>query len=87
MSRHKPAANIAKNITNPYPSEEQKATFSNVRSTRDAKKYCIHHANLLLQLTGISMTQVSNWFINHRRRCPELREKRERVRTGSMLDN
>ncbi|KAH9825495.1 Homeobox protein TGIF1 [Teratosphaeria destructans] len=48
------------NIGNPYPSEEQKALFSNA--------------------TGISMTQVSNWFINHRRRCPELRDKRERNR-------
>ncbi|QIW94786.1 hypothetical protein AMS68_000304 [Peltaster fructicola] len=54
------------NISNPYPSEEQKALFSSA--------------------TGISMTQVSNWFINHRRRCPELREKRERVRTGGILD-
>ncbi|SMY22603.1 unnamed protein product [Zymoseptoria tritici ST99CH_1A5] len=33
--------------------------------------------------TGINLTQVSNWFINHRRRCPELRDKRERVRGGS----
>nr|OQO27482.1 hypothetical protein B0A51_06197 [Rachicladosporium sp. CCFEE 5018] len=32
--------------------------------------------------TGISMTQVSNWFINHRRRCPELRDKRDRSRVG-----
>ncbi|KAK4502840.1 hypothetical protein PRZ48_006266 [Zasmidium cellare] len=51
------------NITNPYPSEEQKAIFSNA--------------------TGISMTQVSNWFINHRRRCPELRDKRDK---GRMRD-
>ncbi|USW52067.1 Putative Homeobox domain-containing protein [Septoria linicola] len=51
------------NIANPYPSEEQKAIFSNA--------------------TGISMTQVSNWFINHRRRCPELRDKREKSRGGS----
>ncbi|KAF7196347.1 Homeobox protein TGIF1 [Pseudocercospora fuligena] len=51
------------NISNPYPSEEQKAIFSNA--------------------TGISMTQVSNWFINHRRRCPELRDKREKSRGGS----
>ncbi|CZT25649.1 uncharacterized protein RCC_11318 [Ramularia collo-cygni] len=51
------------NITNPYPSEEQKAIFSSA--------------------TGISMTQVSNWFINHRRRCPELRDKREKSRGGS----
>lgn len=50
------------NIANPYPSEEQKAVFSNA--------------------TGISMTQVSNWFINHRRRCPELRDKREKSRGG-----
>ncbi|TKA25320.1 hypothetical protein B0A50_06224 [Salinomyces thailandicus] len=55
------------NITNPYPSEEQKALFSKV--------------------TGISMTQVSNWFINHRRRCPELRDKRERTRVnGREID-
>ncbi|KAM3416978.1 hypothetical protein BST61_g8563 [Cercospora zeina] len=53
------------NIANPYPSEEQKAIFSNA--------------------TGISMTQVSNWFINHRRRCPELRDKREKSR-GSSRD-
>ncbi|KAK1041947.1 homeodomain super [Friedmanniomyces endolithicus] len=46
------------NITNPYPSEEQKV--------------------LLLRATGISMTQVSNWFINHRRRCPKLRDRCER---------
>ncbi|KAK4544666.1 hypothetical protein LTR36_003915 [Oleoguttula mirabilis] len=52
------------NITNPYPSEEQKALFSNA--------------------TGISMTQVSNWFINHRRRCPELRDKREKGRSNGM---
>ncbi|KAK5170290.1 homeodomain superfamily [Saxophila tyrrhenica] len=32
------------------------------------------------EVTGISMTQVSNWFINHRRRCPELRDKREKSR-------
>ncbi|KAK0250731.1 homeodomain super [Friedmanniomyces endolithicus] len=51
-----------RNITNPYPSEEQKALFS--------------------RATGISMTQVSNWFINHRRRCPELRDKREKHRVG-----
>ncbi|KAI7540616.1 hypothetical protein KC331_g9072 [Hortaea werneckii] len=50
------------NMSNPYPSEEQKALFS--------------------KATGISMTQVSNWFINHRRRCPELRDKRERGRVG-----
>ncbi|KAK5735764.1 homeodomain superfamily [Elasticomyces elasticus] len=50
-----------RNITNPYPSEEQKALFS--------------------RATGISMTQVSNWFINHRRRCPELRDRRERHRS------
>lgn len=25
------------------------------------------------------MTQVSNWFINHRRRCPELRDKRDKT--------
>ncbi|EMC93849.1 hypothetical protein BAUCODRAFT_212345 [Baudoinia panamericana UAMH 10762] len=34
------------------------------------------------RITGISMTQVSNWFINHRRRCPELRDRRERQQTG-----
>ncbi|KAK5732144.1 homeodomain superfamily [Elasticomyces elasticus] len=50
-----------RNITNPYPSEDQKALFS--------------------RATGISMTQVSNWFINHRRRCPELRDRRERHRS------
>ncbi|KAK6442793.1 homeodomain superfamily [Oleoguttula sp. CCFEE 5521] len=32
--------------------------------------------------TGISMTQVSNWFINHRPRCPELRDKQDRSRIG-----
>ncbi|KAF2725337.1 hypothetical protein K431DRAFT_100887 [Polychaeton citri CBS 116435] len=32
--------------------------------------------------TGISLTQVSNWFINHRRRCPELRDRRDRTRIG-----
>ncbi|KAK5109895.1 hypothetical protein LTR62_006502 [Meristemomyces frigidus] len=32
------------------------------------------------QATGISMTQVSNWFINHRRRCPELRDRRDKHR-------
>ncbi|KAK6439443.1 homeodomain superfamily [Oleoguttula sp. CCFEE 5521] len=38
--------------------------------------------------TGISMTQVSNWFINHRRRCPELRDKRDRSRAagGDLSD-
>ncbi|OQO06889.1 hypothetical protein B0A48_07455 [Cryoendolithus antarcticus] len=38
--------------------------------------------------TGISMTQVSNWFINHRRRCPELRDKRDRSRVegGDLSD-
>lgn len=35
---------------------------------------------LFSNATGISMTQVSNWFINHRRRCPELRDKREKSR-------
>ncbi|KAF2770691.1 hypothetical protein EJ03DRAFT_373551 [Teratosphaeria nubilosa] len=40
---------------------------------------------LFSSATGISMTQVSNWFINHRRRCPELRDKRERNR-GSGRD-
>ncbi|KAK3676982.1 homeodomain super [Recurvomyces mirabilis] len=53
------------NITNPYPSEEQKALFS--------------------RATGISMTQVSNWFINHRRRCPELRDRRDKHH-GSSRD-
>ncbi|KAM0722268.1 hypothetical protein Q7P37_001709 [Cladosporium fusiforme] len=52
------------NISNPYPSEEQKAIFSHE--------------------TGISMTQVSNWFINHRRRCPELRDKRDKTRIGGL---
>lgn len=28
---------------------------------------------------NINLTQVSNWFINHRRRCPELRNRREKV--------
>ncbi|WPH05089.1 Homeobox protein TGIF1 [Acrodontium crateriforme] len=51
------------NISNPYPSEEQKLHFS--------------------KATGVSMTQVSNWFINHRRRCPELRDKRSKSRHGS----
>ncbi|OQN95049.1 hypothetical protein B0A48_18866 [Cryoendolithus antarcticus] len=54
------------NMSNPYPSEEQKQVFSNA--------------------TSISMTQVSNWFINHRRRCPELRDKRDRSRLGDLSD-
>lgn len=37
-----------------------------------------------LQATGISMTQVSNWFINHRRRCPELRDKRDKTRIHGL---
>ena len=40
-----------------------------------------------IQATGISMTQVSNWFINHRRRCPELRDKRERVRESGCIND
>ncbi|KAJ9619917.1 homeodomain super [Taxawa tesnikishii (nom. ined.)] len=36
---------------------------------------------------GINLTQVSNWFINHRRRCPELREKRERGRSPEGDDD
>jgi hypothetical protein len=39
---------------------------------------------ICFQATGISMTQVSNWFINHRRRCPELRDKRDRIRIGGL---
>lgn len=31
---------------------------------------------------NINMTQVSNWFINHRRRCPELKQKREKDNTS-----
>ncbi|KAF2862048.1 hypothetical protein K470DRAFT_256305 [Piedraia hortae CBS 480.64] len=53
-------------ISNPYPSEEQKAYFS--------------------RETGITMTQVSNWFINHRRRCPELKERRQRTRSSAGGD-
>lgn len=33
------------------------------------------------------MTQVSNWFINHRRRCPELKDKREKGRAGGREDD
>ena len=40
----------------------------------------------ITQATGISMTQVSNWFINHRRRCPELRDKREKGRGGGEVN-
>ena len=64
------------NIANPYPSEEQKAAFSNVSEFTRGNGAVIDRA----QVTGISMTQVSNWFINHRRRCPELRDKREKNR-------
>jgi len=34
-----------------------------------------------------NLEQVSNWFINHRRRCPELREKREKRSSPSDKDD
>jgi hypothetical protein len=70
------------NITNPYPSEEQKAVFSNVSNNNVSSN--ILRLTICFQATGISMTQVSNWFINHRRRCPELRDKRDRIRVGGL---
>jgi hypothetical protein len=73
----------SKNITNPYPSEDQKAIFSSVSkplARRTCRSKLIHNK----QATGISMTQVSNWFINHRRRCPELRDKRDKTRVGGL---
>ncbi|RMY25009.1 hypothetical protein D0866_11234 [Hortaea werneckii] len=69
------------NMSNPYPSEEQKALFSKVRIELPRFR-CPLLGLTKRQATGISMTQVSNWFINHRRRCPELRDKRERGRVG-----
>ncbi|KAK5731445.1 homeodomain superfamily [Elasticomyces elasticus] len=37
----------------------------------------------LSSATGISMIQISAWFINRRRRCPEFLEKRTRMRRDS----
>lgn len=68
-------------MSNPYPSEEQKALFSKVCIELPLFR-CPLLGLTKRQATGISMTQVSNWFINHRRRCPELRDKRERGRVS-----
>jgi hypothetical protein len=73
---------VLQNITNPYPSEEQKAVFSNVSNNDTSSTF--PWLTTSVQATGISMTQVSNWFINHRRRCPELRDKRDRTRVGGL---
>lgn len=85
-SKRERALTVKQNIANPYPSEEQKAVFSNVSTTQNrALDLCLQYTcayTIPLQATGISMTQVSNWFINHRRRCPELRDKREKSRGG-----
>ncbi|KAF2224328.1 hypothetical protein BDZ85DRAFT_100440 [Elsinoe ampelina] len=48
--------------------------LDNPYPSEDEKKY-------FAQKAGINLTQVSNWFINHRRRCPELREQRDKKTT------
>lgn len=48
--------------------------LDNPYPSEDEKKYFAVKA-------GINLTQVSNWFINHRRRCPELREQRDKKQT------
>ncbi|KAF4548282.1 putative homeobox protein CUP9 [Elsinoe fawcettii] len=48
--------------------------LDNPYPSEDEKKY-------FAQKAGINLTQVSNWFINHRRRCPELREQRDKKST------
>ncbi|TKX27187.1 homeobox KN domain-containing protein 1 [Elsinoe australis] len=48
--------------------------LDNPYPSEDEKKF-------FAQKAGINLTQVSNWFINHRRRCPELRETRDKKST------
>ncbi|KAF2155783.1 hypothetical protein K461DRAFT_274813 [Myriangium duriaei CBS 260.36] len=50
------------------------AHLDNPYPSEDEKKF-------FAQKAGINLTQVSNWFINHRRRCPELREQRDKKQT------
>ena len=65
-------------LDNPYPSEEDKKHFAaeagiNLTQVRPLTRMFFHVTN------GVS--KVSNWFINHRRRCPELREQRDKKQT------
>lgn len=53
--------------------------IENPYPSEEQKKYFAAKAN-------INLTQVSNWFINHRRRCPELKDKRDKGSTGNKDD-
>lgn len=66
-------------LDNPYPSEEEKKYFAAKAGINLTQVSFPISSPLRLRLTHVA--QVSNWFINHRRRCPELREQRDKKQT------